>query len=409
MVARDIRLIIKTQELIDTPDAPPRLPTIDVEASEDFPIPIPPNTWNRPPLRESAPEGELVGPDEEPKIADEDSVTDLGVDDLQPKNTASVFDIWAFYLPFHFYRNAWGIYILKSGVFKLAAGLLASRSVLPSQHWIIAFAWRVLLLHEMSHHLTELAVTRAQASLTVFDMRPPMYPVLFQDRHANALEEAVANALAYRRVGPLFYGSVFRSSKAFQDVKTRLWSVMKNQGPGYSDFDRVLSDQNFYNGRETLIDRAFLCNNRKNYFSLLENKKEDVGLGSAKNYWGPKNIDASDPTPSEVYPKDFWFDKHYLAPSTPVRFVDDLPGAQVVFAKPFEKYNGIQVFVWPNDHRPPHIHARDLKSRSERRFIWPTLDPLDKTPRIPTSSAVRSYCQVFKDEISAKVGKVPWR
>jgi hypothetical protein len=411
MLARDLKLITKTQELIDTPDVPFGLPPLDIEGlGRDFPIPVPPSTWNRPALPERVPEGDIINLEEEPKIADEDSETDLGVDDLLPDNTASAFDVWAFYLPFHFYRSAWGIYILKSGVLKLTAGLLASRSLLPAQHWVFVLAWRVLLLHEMSHHLTELALARAQASLTMFDMRPPIYPIFFRDRVSNALEEALANAVAYRRVGPLFYGSAFRSSGTFKTVRSQLRSVMKNQGPGYSDFDRVLSDSKFSDGREALLDRAFFCNNRKNYFSLLESTKDDEGLSSTKNYWGPRNIDASDPKPSEVYPKDFWFDtKSYLAASTPTRFVDDRPGVQIAFAKPFPKYNGIQVFVYPNDHRPPHIHARDLKTHAERRFIWPNLDALDETPRIPTVSAVRSYCQVFENEISQKIDRMPWR
>jgi hypothetical protein len=185
---------------------------------------------------------------------------------------------------------------------------------------------------------------------------------------------------------------------------------MKRQGPGYSDFDRVLTGNRFFAGRESLLDRAFFCNNRKNYFGLLDRVEEDWGLSGTKNYWGPKNIDANDPKPSEVYPKDFWFaGKNCLAESTPIRFVDDLPSVQIAFGKSFEKRNGIQVFVYPNDHRPPHIHARDLNTHDERRFVWPSLEPLDKTPRAPTQSAVRSYCKVIWTEIDQKIDKVPWR
>jgi hypothetical protein len=181
MLPRDLKLITKTQELIDTPDAPPPLPPLDIEGpGGDFPVPLPPNTWNRQPLPERVPEGNVVSLEEEPKIAGEESETDLGVDDPLLDNRVPSFDVWAFYLPFHFYRNAWGIYILKSGLLKVTAGLLASRSFLPAQNWVLVLAWRVLLLHEMFHHLAELAVTRAQAAFTVFDMRPPIYPPFFE-------------------------------------------------------------------------------------------------------------------------------------------------------------------------------------------------------------------------------------
>ena len=84
---------------------------------------------------------------------------------------------------------------------------------------------------------------------------------------------------------------------------------------------------------------------------------------------------------------------------------------KVVFSKPFEKWNGIRVFVNPKDHKPQHIHAVDLNTEESRRFEWPDLLPLkqDAQIRTPSENAVKAYVNKYRRDIEKKVAKVPWQ
>src|SRR5262249_5416497 len=150
----------------------------------------------------------------------------------------------------------------------------------------------------------------------------------------------------------------------------------------YSQFEKFCKTLDFLDGRNFLADRAFLP------------------------VWLPK------PFSSEVISSTAWFgDFETSTTSCPIYFKDDVPNIKVVFSKPFEKLNGIQVFVNTRDHKPPHIHARDLNTQEVRRFEWPSLAPLkqDVQIRTPTEDAVRVYAKTYWTEISKKVAQVPWQ
>ena len=69
-------------------------------------------------------EGEERGPE----------VEHATVNRVTMSNEAVAFDAWAYYVPFHFYRTRWGIYILESGILKLSkilAGTAPPLSVRP--------------------------------------------------------------------------------------------------------------------------------------------------------------------------------------------------------------------------------------------------------------------------------------
>lgn len=70
-------------------------------------------------------------------------------------------DALAFYIPFHFYRQGWGIFIRMSGVVYLAS-ILKGGELGPGDERFLNVAEAFLHEHELFHSAVEIASTRAE-------------------------------------------------------------------------------------------------------------------------------------------------------------------------------------------------------------------------------------------------------
>jgi len=268
-------------------------------------------------------------------------------------------DALAFYAPFHFYRNEWGIFIRMSGVVHLAE-VLKGGALRPGDEHLLDLAESVLAEHEWHHAATEIACTRAELVA-----RRPLYLPYFASTEAAQHEEALANAQAITWV--------FDSGPA----KSRAESWMSRQGPGYREYGSWLAPRLFSKG----IDRAA----RFMTASLPDQ--------------GPR----ADPSLHT-----FLFRGTHRYRSMPYTRVNDLGALGVTVLRPFPKEHGVQVFVHSNDHPPPHIHVKALSGEEETRYSWPDLIPLENDR--PLSSSVekrlRRYVESHRTRIGARVEAV---
>jgi len=286
-------------------------------------------------------------------------------------------DVLAFYLPFHFYKDRWGIYLLASGVFYLACFIKGApklpqeeaidllvggrRAPLkPGDERFLRLAERVLWEHEAFHFASELAASRSELIA-----KTRVYGPYFSDRSAAPHEEALANAQA------LNHGA----RKEAQPVRDRLRDMMKGQGPGYRDFDRWISARRFSEGLSLAAD--FMIN--------------------------PIPPPLASPTIGEFL---FRGSRGY---SIPTRLVDNLTRGAAGILHPFPKDFGMQIFVHSNDHPPPHIHiARPPGSRKTIRYRWEPLVPLKGEPRLPGpgEKSLHQYVAKYRDQIEGKIRAV---
>lgn len=158
-----------------------------------------------------------------------------GAPDLS--NHSLVPDALAYYLPFHRYvPSDWGIYVLESGLVRLALRLGGTPQALDLP---LEAAFLTLFEHERFHCTVETGATRLEV-LT----RAPIYRRLFVDRPASEREEALANAVASRAV-----------SEVHPALIPPLHAAFAGMGPGYRDFGQVLSRPDHALGRVDLVQR----------------------------------------------------------------------------------------------------------------------------------------------------------
>jgi hypothetical protein len=89
-------------------------------------------------------------------------------------------DALAFYLPFHFYRQRWGIYLRMSGMVYLAQVLNHGRPVGASDDDLLNLSKKILLEHEGFHFTAEVACSRVEVA-----NRTPAYTKYFPDMRAS--------------------------------------------------------------------------------------------------------------------------------------------------------------------------------------------------------------------------------
>ncbi|MBI2182509.1 MAG: hypothetical protein HYU31_17035 [Deltaproteobacteria bacterium] len=281
---------------------------------------------------------------------------------LPPPNVDAVgADALAFYLPFHFYSDGWGIYIRESGV-KYLACVLKDGALIPGDEHYLATAEEILYHHEMWHAAAEVACTRAELLA-----RRSMYREYFRERDAAEHEEALANANAIRQC------------LRFPDapMRSQLEHWMRRQGPGYSDYARWLKTPAFARGRNAsarFMTRAL-----------------------------PK------PVPKVAgAPHDFLYRGAASYPSMPVARVLDVESSGASVVRPFPKEFGLQVFVYTRDHDPPHFHIFLPSEGKETRYLWPGLVPYEGDPRLTGSNekAFRRYWNNHGQGIVAKLETV---
>jgi hypothetical protein len=158
-----------------------------------------------------------------PQVQILDPRESLGVDEEGPDTTQGVAqsdspetqvygtDAIAYYLPFNFYRSAWGIYVRESGLKFLAKVLKGEDRSTPQSVWV-KLAYEVLHQHESFHHLCELV-----SSLGEVAWLAEMYQTYFSDKTAAEHEEGMANAYAYRA----------GVNRRLRDARTRLAQWME--------------------------------------------------------------------------------------------------------------------------------------------------------------------------------------
>lgn len=268
-------------------------------------------------------------------------------------------DSLAYYLPFHFYRTRWGIYIRASGVLALARRL-SPVSVDPAA---IAAAHLVLLEHERCHFVCEYGASRTEA---VCDAS--RYHEYFRNRPASEFEEALANADAFR--------ALLRTCPRFGPTLAR-W--MKTQPAGYRDFDLCLPPQ----VRSSWRRAAALMN-------------------------APTNSPAT--ATRALPPAEFLF-RAVRQSTVPTYWVHDIRNTSVDFVRLFPRQFGLQVLVHSNDHKPPHIHIQVPPGTERTRYRWPELTPVDGDPALRRGERrnLERYLAMHSAAIAARVTAVPWK
>lgn len=274
-------------------------------------------------------------------------------DEPGPTADGTVPEALAFYLPFHFYRTAWGVYIRAAGVWALAR-----RFALPRRRPdldALAHAYNLLLEHERLHFLAEYAAARIEVVTA-----QPCYTPYFGRADAGLHEEALANAQAVQALRRNAPSKFLEAPEAW----------MATQGPGYSDFNEWMPPR------------------------FTEGQRRAAALMTVTA--AETNRHVLSPMPSYAWhPADFLF-RHSRPPRLPVYVVLDLSVPWVRVAKQFPKEFGLQVFVYSNDHKPPHIHIESPPGTARARYQWPDLVPLrgDRPLRAAEEKRLRRYVAV---------------
>lgn len=130
-------------------------------------------------------------------IRDEDSSGLAGV-----VRKTTVIDRLAFYLPFHFYRDWWGIYIFPEGILRIRQELqpfFRTHGIAPNDQ--VRLAKQLLYHHEYYHHAVESFGTRLEAVLNQPCYVRGFSPRYQQTAHSSlCLEETCANSYAREKL-----------------------------------------------------------------------------------------------------------------------------------------------------------------------------------------------------------------
>lgn len=280
-----------------------------------------------------------------------------------PAADGTTAEVFAFYLPFHFYRTTWGIYIRLAGVWKLARRLALPRK-LPDLS-VLGYAYKLLLEHERLHFCAEYAASRIEVVTA-----QSSYREYFRDADATEHEEALANAAAMRKL----------QRYADARVVAAVVSWMRSQPPGYRDFEQCMPPcfvaaerraTTFMNGRAAMSNRL-------------------LGRGSL--------------------PAEFLL-RRSPRRGVPIYMVLDTSVPWVRLVKPFPKDFGIQIFVHSNDHKPPHIHIQAPPGKERTRYHWPELTPLrgDRPLGSAEEKRLRQYLAVHGSAVGRKITSVAWK
>ena len=297
-----------------------------------------------------------------------------------PTGQPAGIDVLAYYLPFHFYTDRWGIYVRASGIISVAS-MLASATGKRRSSDFANLAYAILLHHERFHFFSEIACSRAE--LVLSDER---YRHYFHDQGAAVCEEALANAHAFR--------IALRRQPAAIRQCVEQW--MHKQGPGYRDFSRCLAPAVFADWRRTATRHmrntgmnGIACGDSALYANRVIMRDTVIFRDGRKI----------------SLPTEFLYDG--LARTVaPLRLVLDAPGVGVL--KPFPKYVGLRVQVHSNDHPPPHIHVEMPPGTPFTRLEWPTLDTLTGDPALSRSEQknLDKYLSKYWDAIDQKIKEV---
>lgn len=299
------------------------------------------------------------------------------------------FEALAYYLPFHFYRSCWGIYIKASGVLQLTQSIVARTDVARNflqkdEKWIVSYAYKCLLLHEYFHHMAEIACSRLEYAIaTATNWGTDHYSKFFTDPVAGYVEEAVANAYLVRSIDQHYSIKITPNIDPviYRHVRHCLLVAMEYQPDPYNKFRLFLDNDRYGRGRDLLIDR--MC-----------------------SPWGVALRLSHRPMPGTVLGAGMYFAGiNFATTQCPTYLVVDTQSVRI--GRPFPKTMGLEVFVYANDHLPPHIHVQDLnKARGHTvRYLWPSLNSYSPEERLPSQleKHLKAYAQQYGPQISARI------
>jgi hypothetical protein len=269
----------------------------------------------------------------------------------QPRETEPSIDTLAYYLPYHFYPEKWGVYLRASGILYLAS-VLKEAAGAPADAELLELSRRILFEHEFFHFIAETACSQAEV---VANIR--LYEPYFPNPYAAPHEEALANAYACRRA--------MRGRSAHIKAQVSTW--MSRQPEGYRDYHRWLTRARF-----------------------------DTGCRRAAHYM-------LQPIPI-TGPGEFLLALSART-TVPTRLVNDTKAGTV---KPFPKHLGMRVVVHTREHPPPHIHIERPRGRVVTRYVWPDLTPYpgDKALASSAEKDLRNYLKEYGPAIEDKVRSV---
>lgn len=175
-------------------------------------------------------------------------------------NAVPPLDVLAWYQPMHFFANNWGIFIRESALVDLARDLaprfqpfLDRRPVDEHVAVILRAAFAFLFLHEQYHHEIESVAIR----LHIIEQRP-VYPdfvriVTSAVRDTDDdLQEALANADAWTRLGQAPYSAWFRADER-RVIRDWMEDIFAMSPPGYNRAGDYLQEQRFLIGESVLL------------------------------------------------------------------------------------------------------------------------------------------------------------
>ena len=284
-----------------------------------------------------------------------------------PVEDTTIPETLAYYLPYHFYRESWGIYIRAAGVCALADRLQPKDG--SNDVKVMDFSQRLLLEHERFHFFAEYAASRLEVA-----HGEPCYEAYFKNAEAALHEEGVANAHSIRTVRRLGEQNLTNAAKAWMD----------KQPEGYREF-RMWLAPNFEKGRRLAAKRMF-PKKAALIRTMLESKIPYPG------------------------PAEFLF-FHINPRRSPVYVVLDTGVPWLTVAKPFPKDYGLQVHVRTHDHKPEHIHIDYPPGKPYTRYLFPELVPYPNDPGLRSSGEknLRKYVAKHGSDIDRKVKTVVWQ
>ena len=159
-------------------------------------------------------------------------------------------DTIAFYLPFHyFYPDLWGVYIVTERMRQLRKLLIILSEYALSTSEAHRATRFFLYYHEAFHHNVESFATRLEVTHRQAVYRTGVQKV-FDDTLGtdDCLEEALANAYAFRRTVSKFSG---RSKEV---VETVLRKYIKGQPEGYRKGVDYIDDEDYRGARHQLSE-----------------------------------------------------------------------------------------------------------------------------------------------------------
>lgn len=126
----------------------------------------------------------------------------------------------AWYQSYHYGNSGWGIYILRSGIYKVANALISSGAS-PSD--AISLAREFLIEHERTHFRTDLGVTSLELASSMSLFKPTRDYISHKSPDWHLVEEGLANSYGMRAL---------KSQKRF------LKNYLNSTPIGYRDYEQ---------------------------------------------------------------------------------------------------------------------------------------------------------------------------